>query len=90
MNKNFFKLALYYFPECPYCALVLNAISSLDIQQFVKLCNIRLDPAFQTKLINDTGRKTVPCLYINDKPMHESKDIIAWLKAHAQDLTKDS
>ena len=49
------------------------------------------DPGFDennfNKLVNDTGRKTVPCLYIDDKPMHESDDINAWLMQNKAEIS---
>ena len=32
-------------------------------------------------LVEATGRGTVPCLFIDGTPMHESADIIRWLQA---------
>ena len=83
--KNY-KLELYFFPGCPFCDLVTNKIAELGIKS-IELKNIRQNPDFQSKLYKDTGRKTVPCLYINDGPMHESKDIIQWLEQHKLELT---
>jgi len=40
------------------------------------------------KLKKDTGRTTVPCLYINGKPMFESYDIMEWLKTNEGKLEK--
>jgi glutaredoxin len=31
------------------------------------------------------GKKQVPCLFINGKPLYESLDIIQWLKDHPQE-----
>lgn len=78
-NKND-HLVLYYFDSCPFCQKVLKVIRELNIQ--VDLKNIHKDPQHMEKLMEDTGRKTVPCLYINDKPMHESSEIVKWLKEH--------
>jgi glutaredoxin len=86
---NKFKLELYFFPECPYCQLVTNTIDSLGIGPQIEFRNIRTNSNFQQKLFADTGRRTVPCLYVNDKPMHESKDIVLWLKSNVKLITKD-
>lgn len=83
--KNY-KLELYFFPGCPFCDLVTHKINELGIKS-IELKNIRQNPEFQSKLLKDTGRKTVPCLYINDGPMHESKDIIQWLERNKLQLT---
>lgn len=82
-----YQLDLYYFPECPYCQIVTEKIDQLKLSSLVKLTNIKTHEASLKKLIADTGRRTVPCLYINDKPMHESKLIIQWLEQNATKIT---
>jgi glutaredoxin 3 len=52
----------------------------------VTLVDIHQDASKKQKLIQDTGRGTVPCLYIDGKPMHESREIAQWLKKYAQEL----
>jgi glutaredoxin 3 len=80
------KLELYYFDECPYCHIVLEAIDRLNLRSQVKFINTIRDPKAKKKLIDDTGRGTVPCLYIDDHPMHESRDIIRWLESYAREI----
>jgi glutaredoxin 3 len=82
------KLELYYFPQCPYCQLVLGAIKTSGLEKEVQLLNIHEEPAHKQKLISDTGRGTVPCLYIDNKPMHESRDIANWLQDYAKSLSE--
>lgn len=79
-------LELYYFEECPYCQRVLNTIQELKI--LVTLENIHHDPNELQKLLYKTGRKTVPCLFIDGSPMHESLDIINWLISNQKNLDK--
>ena len=88
LNKKNYSLVLYYFPSCPFCRFVLDAIQKLELQ--VSLINIHEDNESRNKLFRDTGRYTVPCLYINDKPMHESQDIINWLVQHKNELEKST
>lgn len=84
--NNQVHLELYYFPSCPFCQIVLEAIEDLGL--VVELSNIQSDRSKADKLIKDTGRRTVPCLYIDQKPMFESADIIRWLKSNHQQLQK--
>lgn len=42
------------------------------------------DKASLDRLVQDTGRRTVPCLYIDNQPMHESNDIVDWLTQYHQ------
>jgi glutaredoxin len=81
------KLELYYFEACPYCQLVLEVIEDLSLK--VEYKDIRKDEASLSKLIQDTGRRTVPCMYIDGKPMHESSDIMNWLKKNQDHLEKE-
>ena len=78
------KLELYYFDECPYCQLVLGTLSKVGLTDKVTMKNIRKDPSNREKLMKDTGRGTVPVLYIDGKPMHESRDIARWLEEYAK------
>lgn len=80
------KLELYFFPECPYCQYVLDVLEETNLKDKVSYYNTRQDPAKREKLINDTGRATVPCLYIDGKPMHESRDIANWLHRYAKEI----
>lgn len=80
------KLELYYYPECPYCQIVMNALEETKLKDKVSYYNIRQDSSRRDKLVNDTGRGTVPCLYIDGKPMHESRDIANWLHQYAKEI----
>lgn len=81
-----YNLALYFFPQCPFCQLVLRKIDELKLKS-IEMNNTMEDRKHAEKLINDTGRSTVPCLYINGKPMHESRDIVIWLESNKEDLS---
>jgi glutaredoxin len=80
------KLELYYFVQCPYCQIVLSEIKQSSLEEKITFFDIHKDHKYKEKLISDTGRGTVPCLYIDGKPMHESRDIAVWLKKYANDL----
>ncbi len=80
------KLELFYYDACRYCQIVLQVINKLSIKVDYK--NIWEDSANLERLVKDTGRRTVPCLYIDNKPMHESEDIKRWLEMNANILDK--
>jgi glutaredoxin 2 len=84
MNKPL--LELYYFESCPYCQRVLHVIQELNIK--VSFLNIYENTNYMEKLIAITGKKTVPCLFIDGVPMHESSDIMNWLRTNIETLTK--
>ncbi len=80
------KLELYFFPQCPYCKIVDQALKATGLEKHVSYFNVNENPKYKDALIKATGRGTVPCLFIDGKPMHESRDISAWLHTYAKDL----
>jgi len=79
-----YKTELFYFPECPFCQMVVNGLQTLNLN--IPMRNIREVKDALDKLISDTGRQTVPCLYIDGKPMHESQEILEWLKNNSKKI----
>ena len=73
------KLELFYFPQCPFCHRVLIVIDDLGIKNKIEFLNINENQDAANRLRNDTGRTTVPCLYIDNSPMFESSDIVKLL-----------
>lgn len=80
------KLELYYFEQCPYCQIVMSALRVAGLEEKVVLLDIHEDHKLKEKLIKLTGRGTVPVLFIDDKPMWESRDIAAWIHHYARVL----
>lgn len=56
------------------------------LEEFTTYYDIIDDPHAKERLIQATGRQTVPCLFIDGKPMHESRDIAAWLHNYAKEI----
>ena len=71
-------LKLYYKAECPFCKKVLRFIDNKKIEG-VELVDIKADEANEKYLIEKGGMDQVPCLFIDEKPMYESMDIIKFL-----------
>lgn len=80
------KLDYYYFEACPYCQRVITVIEKHKIK--VNWMDIHKDSAHAKKLREDTGRTTVPCMYIDGKPMFESLDIMKWIESNLDNLDK--
>ena len=80
------KLELYYFEQCPYCQIVMEAIRLAGLEEKVTMLDIHDDHKLKEKLIKETGRGTVPCLFIDGKPMHESRDIADWIHRYDREL----
>ncbi len=82
------KLELYFFPECPYCQIVEEALKQTGLNKKIIYYNIRENDQYRQGLLKATGRGTVPCLFIDGKPMHESRDIAAWLHKYSQQISQ--
>ena len=77
------KLALYKKDTCPYCQKVLSAILAQE-RTDVELHDIVTSEEDLNYLIQVGGKRQVPCLFIDGKPLYESSDIVAWLSTHPQ------
>ena len=71
-------LKLYYKETCPFCKKVLRFIENKKIEG-VELVDIKADEANEKYLIEKGGMDQLPCLFIDEKPMYESMDIIKFL-----------
>ena len=72
------ELKLYYYPACPYCRKVTRFIKKHKLK--LELKNINKDKEAAKTLVEVGGKRQVPCLFIDGKPLYESDDIIKWLK----------
>ena len=80
------SLALYHFVGCPFCTFVRRDIEALGLD--VELRDINERSTRRRELVEATGRSMVPCLRIESAAgevewMHESRDIVAYLRALA-------
>ena len=79
------KLELYKMDSCPYCRRVMRYIEA-EGRNDITYRDISLSEDAEQTLIRVGGKRQVPCLFIDGKPMYESLDIIDWLKAHPQNV----
>jgi len=79
------KLELYKMDSCPYCRRVMRYIEA-EGRNDITYRDITLSEDAEQTLIHVGGKRQVPCLFIDGKPMYESLDIIDWLKAHPQNV----
>jgi len=75
-------LELYYSPWCPYCLNVLRFMKNRGITVELKDTS---DPENQKRLLAVGKKNQVPCLFINGKPLYESRDIMSYLDKHFSD-----
>ncbi len=80
------QLKLYKYNSCPFCMRVMQTIESLNIK--VEYHDIMQNPEDFKFHTEKTGRRTVPCLYIDGEPMFESSDITDWLQENIANLEK--
>ena len=71
-------LVLYKTDSCGFCRRVFRVIDELGVN--VEYRDLNADFEHRKALREQTGRTTVPCLYIDGKPMFESVDIMNWLR----------
>lgn len=72
------ELELFMKPTCPYCIKVMNFMSENNIT--IPLRDIVADESAAETLVAIGGKRQVPCLFIDGKPLYESGDIIEWLR----------
>lgn len=82
------QLSLYHFEGCPFCVMVRSVISRLGLK--IEMRNIHQTKEFYEELLNEGGKKTVPCLRVNLPDgsvywFYESRDIAAYLIKHYKD-----
>ncbi len=63
---------------CPYCAKVENFVEEENIN--IDIVNIEEDREAMIKLIEEGGKRQVPCLYHDGEYLYESDDIIDFLR----------
>ncbi|MDD7305089.1 MAG: glutathione S-transferase N-terminal domain-containing protein [Peptoniphilaceae bacterium] len=69
---------LYVGTNCPYCKKVLNFMEENNIE--MEIININENRAAMMELVENGGKRQVPCLYHDGEYLYESNDIIEFLK----------
>lgn len=70
---------LFVGSNCPFCRKVENFMEENNIKD-VEIVNIDNSKEDRQYLIEKGGKRQIPCLFIDDKAMYESDDIISYLK----------
>ena len=71
------EIILFHKWQCPYCRKVRDFMEEKGIE--IPLKDITESSEIAGELISIGGKRQVPCLVIDGKPIYESSDIIAWL-----------
>lgn len=77
------QLALYQFNACPFCIKVRRRLHVLNVP--VPLVEVKRGNAAEQQLINQGGKRQVPCLYIKEESgaerwLYESDSILDYLQ----------
>lgn len=81
------QLKLYQFNACPFCVKVRREIRRLNLK--IELVDALKDKAAEERLINEGGKRQVPCLYIVNEDqsvtwLYESNAIMVYLQTLAK------
>ena len=83
VDKQTEKMALYHFQMCPFCVKTRRQIHRLGLN--IDLRDPRVDDQWMTELVEQGGKKQVPCLRLEKDDgsvewMYESSDINEYLE----------
>lgn len=76
------KITMYSTGVCPYCQMAERLLKAKGVTEIEKV-RIDLDPAKRDEMMEKTGRRTVPQIYIGDKHVGGFDDLSALDKAGA-------
>lgn len=60
------KVTMYTTGFCPYCKMAENLLHAKGVQDIEKI-RIDLEPERRAEMMEKTGRRTVPQIYIGDR-----------------------
>ncbi|MBL8517087.1 MAG: glutaredoxin 3 [Betaproteobacteria bacterium] len=75
---------MYSTAVCPYCNMAERLLTSKGVQHIEKL-RVDADPALREEMMQRTGRRTVPQIFIDDKHIGGFDDLAALDKAGGLD-----
>ena len=70
------KVVMYSTAVCPYCIRAENLLQRKGVQAIEKI-RVDLQPELRVEMMEKTGRRTVPQIYIGDKYVGGYDDLAA-------------
>ncbi len=70
------KVIMYTTGVCPYCVMAERFLLNKGVAGLHKI-RVDLDPSQRDTMINRTGRRTVPQIFINDTHVGGYEDLVA-------------
>ncbi|KMN83456.1 glutaredoxin 3 [Chromobacterium alkanivorans] len=78
-------VTMYTTAVCPYCIRAKQILSAKGVAE-IKEIRIDLDPVERDKMMDLTGRRTVPQIFIGDTHVGGCDDLVALNQAGKLDL----
>ena len=70
------RVIMYSTAVCPYCTMAERLLKSKGVEEIEKI-RIDLDPGIRETMMQKTGRRTVPQIYIGDMHIGGFDDLSA-------------
>ena len=70
------KIRMYSTAVCPFCLRAERLLNSKGVTEIEKI-RVDLDPRQREDMINKTGRRTVPQIYIGDRHVGGFEELAA-------------
>ena len=70
------RIIMYSTSICPYCVMAERLLRARGVAQIEKI-RIDSDPAQRVKMMEKTGRRTVPQIYIDDTHVGGYDDLVS-------------
>lgn len=70
------KVRMYTTAVCPYCQMAERLLRSKGVAEIDKI-RVDADPAQRAEMMEKTGRRTVPQIYIGDRHVGGYDDLAA-------------
>ncbi|MBC7691598.1 MAG: glutathione S-transferase N-terminal domain-containing protein [Methylotenera sp.] len=79
------KIELYHLQDCPFSAKVRDFVEKNDLKDQITYHDVGENEDDMKALVELTDDEQVPCLVVEGRPIHESDEIIDWLKENVVD-----
>jgi len=70
------QVVMYSTAVCPYCVMAERLLKAKGVEEIEKI-RVDLDPAVREAMMQKTGRRTVPQIYIGDTHVGGFDDLSA-------------
>ena len=78
------KIVMYATGVCPFCLMAERLLRAKGVAEIEKI-RVDLEPARRTEMMERTGRRTVPQIYVGDRHVGGYDDLAALDRAGGLD-----